>query len=534
MQADGTSAYALLQSLLPPAPPVTPPASHRAQGFWPIGLRSLSQVIFINHPLSGALLLLAFWLNSPWMALLALTGTAGANASSILWGLAPGLRQQGIHGFNGTLVGCAAAVLGGAGAQSQPLLWLLLVWLAGGCTTVMLELWHRRFHHRGDPPPLTLPFCLVTWGLLALVDPGVPEAMETVGSVAQGAVAAVPAHLLQVVAIGLPQSFGQVFLCSGLLSGTLVLLAVALASPLAAVLGLFGALLGMVTALLQGADPAAVAQGLWGYNGVLVAIAIAGIFHVPCRRSLIVAAAGAALTSPVQGLQQILLSGLAPLTLSFVLITWILQRAARRTLPALIPVCLHAVMTPEEHRRRFAVASDCLGSFRRNLRLRLMGQPPEPFAEPLAPPLVQQLEQLFAQLDRDHDGRLSVTELRQAIASGGGEVASADPGPSGPIDPMIAASLAAMDLDGDGGLDRWEFSQLIQRLQRLRQGEERLLLYLRPGDADGDDRLDPGELARLLRSIGQPPLSSDEQQLVFGTSGEKLSWRTFVDRLLLV
>jgi len=54
-----------------------------------------------------------------------------------------------------------------------------------------------------------------------------------------------------------------------------------------------------------------------------------------------------------------------------------------------------------------------------------------------------------------------------------------------------------------------------------------------PADADGDDRLDAEELRRLLRSIDQPPLSPGEEQRVFGAAGQALSWRGFVDRLLL-
>jgi hypothetical protein len=67
----------------------------------------------------------------------------------------------------------------------------------------------------------------------------------------------------------------------------------------------------------------------------------------------------------------------------------------------------------------------------------------------------------------------------------------------------------------------------------LREGEERLLLYLMPADADGDDQLDAEELDHLLRSLGQPPLSATEQGLVFGANGSALTWRGFVDRLLL-
>lgn len=535
MQAEGPSAYELLQTLLP-APAAARRSGHARGSWltspWLTGLRSLSQVIFINDSRSGALLLLAFLLSSPVMALLAVIGTAGANLGSRLLGLAPNLRRQGIHGFNGALVGCAATALAHPDSLPEVGLWLSLVLLGGGLSTWILERWRRRFPHRGDPAPLTLPFCLVSWGLLALTNTLPLPLTEP----ATGGAPATPTALLQSLALGLPHSFGQVFLCPGMASGLLVLLAVALASPLAATLGLGGALMAMLTALLQGAGTAAVGQGLWGYNGVLVAIALGGIFHVPCRRSLPLAALGAALTSPLLALQQALLPALPPLTLSFILITWILQRAARRVVPALIPVSLHAVVTPEEHRQRFAVARDLLGSFRHNLRHRVGGTMPPgstlPATAPLEAPEAAQIDRLFSQLDGDHDGHLSLPELRDALEAGR-RAAPADGQPPAPIAAQLAASLAAMDLDGDGRVDRREFGQLIQRLQHLRQGEERLLLYLMPADADGNDRLEAEELERLLRSIGQPPLSQKEERLVFGPSGEGLSWRTFVDRLLL-
>ena len=93
--------------------------------------------------------------------------------------------------------------------------------------------------------------------------------------------------------------------------------------------------------------------------------------------------------------------------------------------------------------------------------------------------------------------------------------------------------MASMDLKGDGRIDSTEFSQLIQRLQRLREGEERLLLYLMPVDSNGNDRLDQDELGLLLQSIGQAPLTSKEQALVFANKQQSLSWHDFVDRLLL-
>lgn len=533
MSVESPSTFELLQGLLQPPPPrlsrlqrllpssgtlpeLNDPArrGHRLLLPWLTGLRSVGQVIFINNPLSGALLLLAFLLESPWMALSAVVGTVGANLTSRSLRLARGLRHQGIHGFNGVLVGCAAAVLGRSAAPASDGLWLLMVLLGSAATTLMVEGWSRVFHRRGALPPLTLPFCLVSWGLLALAG-ALPLAPADPAPMLSSEAMAAP---LQALLLGLPRSFGQVFLCSGLGSGALVLLATALASPLAAGLGLLGALAAMLPALAQGAPSAALAQGLWGYNGVLVAIAIGGIFHAPGRRSLLLALGGAALTAPMSTLVLALLPGLPPLTIDFVLTTWLLKLVAGRSLPALMPVSVHAVVTPEEHRERYRVARQALSGFRASLRLRSDGVTTARMFPPVPESLRQQVCELFAELDRDGDGSLSLPELRQALHSAA---------------PQLAATRAAMDLDGDGRLDLAEFTELIRRLQLLQEGEQRLLLYLMPADADGDDRLDAGELSRLLRSIDQPPLSASEEQLVFGVAGASLSWRGFVDRLLL-
>ncbi|NCG15722.1 MAG: urea transporter [Synechococcales cyanobacterium H12SWP_bin.12] len=529
MQADVPSVYKLLQSLLPPPPPVKQQSLFTEQHFWAgpwgSGLRSFSQVIFINHPLSGGLLLLAFLIQSPWMALLAVIGMTTANSISRSLNLGQNLRNQGIHGFNGALVGCAAAVLSDFSSLFDAGLIAVLVALGGGLTTVMIELWRQRFHRRGDPPALTLPFCLITWGLVALVSPQMPDSIETVKA------AASPSSV-QALTLGLPHSFGQVFLCSDLASGWLVLLAVAVASPIAAALGACGALIGMITAMAIGADPAAIAQGLWGYNGTLVAIALGGIFHAPGRRAMAIALIGAGLASLLQALQGRWMGNLPPLTLSFVVTTWLLQRLAGGALPALIPVALHAVVTPEEHRKRFLVARELLGSFRRNLRQRVDGMAPNTGGEQPQSEGNSEMQDLFEHLDLNRNGHLSLEELRNALLSGGTSKQSHQRRTSS-LNDQLTAAMASMDLNGDGRIDCGEFSQLIQRLQRLRQGEERLLLYLMPVDANGNDRLDQEELTRLLQSIRQPPLTAVEQALVFPNQQKSISWHDFVDRLLL-
>jgi urea transporter len=528
MLPESSSVYELLQHLLPPqSPPPSPlqrwlPWSGTLPRHRLSALRSLAQVIFINNPLSGLMLLVALLLSSPRLALMAVMGTAAAQLSSHLLRADSQLRGQGIHGFNGALVGCAIAVLGEGRPHGTGLSGLFLVLVGGALTTLVMDLWRRLQQktapHRWLPPPLTMPFIVVSWCLLPLAGPPAEVTAVvplSVPSASNGAFA------LQSLFGGLSASFGQVFLCDDPLSGVLVLLAVTLASPLAALLGLLGALASMATALVLGADPASVAVGLEGYNGLLVTIAVGGIFFAPSRRSLLAGLCGSAMVYPAAQLQSWLLPGLPRLTLPFVLITWLLLGLIRRGLPALIPVTFHAVLTPEEHRHRFLVARDLLGTFRRRLRLAQQGRPAP--HNPLPAPLVDTSEALLRQLDKDNDGRLSLAEFRQALSSCGHADAL----------PRLQAVLEVMDRDGDGMLDVHEFGQLILRLQRLQDSEHRLLLYLMPADANGDDRLDGPELQRLLRSIGQPPLNSAEQAQVFGVTGAPLTWRQFVDQLLL-
>jgi Ca2+-binding EF-hand superfamily protein len=193
----------------------------------------------------------------------------------------------------------------------------------------------------------------------------------------------------------------------------------------------------------------------------------------------------------------------------------------RHGLPALIPVTFHAVLTPEEHRQRFLVAGELLGEFRS--RLRSVHQGSSSAISALPADMAASSAALFRRLDTDGDRRLSLEELRQALQDGGCTDAL----------PQLQSVLQVMDRDGDGQFDAAEFGQLMLRLQRLQQGEQRLLLYLMPADANGDDRLDAPELQRLLQSIGQEPLTSAELDLVFGVDGAPLTWRQFVDRLLL-
>jgi urea transporter/Ca2+-binding EF-hand superfamily protein len=491
-------------------------------------LRSLGQVIFINNPVSGLLLLLALLVQSLPMAAYTLIGIAAANVFARALGCEKESRRNGIFGFNGALVGSAIGAFADHGTGSSPLAWGLLV-AGGAClTTLLVHTLGRRLHAATGLPPLTLPFCLVTWLALALVRASGHPSLQLVdpGPLPQAGGA------LQALLLALPRGFGQVFLLPGLASGLLVLAAVAAASPLAALVGLMGAAASAVAGLMAGADPNGVALGLWSYNGVLTAIAIGGTFYAPTGPSLLLAllaAAVAGLLTP--GVAGLLPFGLPELSLPFILVTLATLLIVRHALPALVPVALHSILTPEEHRRRFLVARDLLRDLRGRLGAVAAGRGRTPLSAVADPALRQGIEALFRQLDRDQDGFLSLAEFAAGLQARGegGTSTTADHARHR----QLASVLEAMDLDRDGSVDAGEFTELILRLRRLSRDRERLMHYLLPVDADGDDRLERREIDRLFASIGQPVLSPAEARRLMGDAEGSLTWEGFIDRLLL-
>jgi hypothetical protein len=520
-----------LERLLPSSgtlPGITRLGGHHPLAHTLVGwLRSCGQVIFINNPLSGLLLLLAMALQSFWAAALTVLGIAAAHLTARAIGADRQARRNGIYGFNGALVGGAVAALADHGSALPSPAWLLLTVLGAGLSTVLVHGLGRWQLRMIGVPPLTLPFCLVTWSLLLLAAALAHPELQLLQASQPDPVSGPLIALLQ----ALPRGFGQVFFCSSLLSGTVVLLAVAVASPLAALVGLAGALVAGLTGLGLGAPAAAVAQGQWSFDGVLTAIAVAGVFYPLNRLSLGAGLAAAFLSSllilPLGGLLHSLTGQPLPLlTLPFIVATAVTLLLLKRLVPALIPVGLHSILTPEEHRHRFDVARRLMSDFRRQLRGALAGDRYPSLLARAEPEQVTELETLFASIDRDRDGRLSVAELAAGLGDGSRDGAMATE--------QLATVLQAIDLDGDGRVDAVEFSELMLRLRRLREGEERLLQYLLPIDGDGNDRLDPAELNRLLRSVGQAPLDAAEREHVFGAQLQGLSWKQFLDRLLLI
>lgn len=128
------------------------------EGFLIVG-RGLGQVMFQNNAVSGLLMLVGIACNSWLLALLALLGNFVGTVTAFFSGYSKEDIEDGLYGFNGTLVGIAVGVFMEPGVAS------LLLLVAGS----MLSTWIARVcAYQKLLPGFTAPFILAVWLLQAL------------------------------------------------------------------------------------------------------------------------------------------------------------------------------------------------------------------------------------------------------------------------------------------------------------------------------------------------------------------------------
>lgn len=220
--------------------------------------RGVGQVMFQNNALSGALMLVGILLNSWQMALLAVAGNVISTLTAYISGYNREDINNGLYGFNGTLVGIAVGVFMSVTVGS--LVWLVLASCLSTWIARLLGL--QRFL-----PGFTAPFILAVWILLAVCAWMFPALLLSSGDASgEQSLAFFRAFSLNI---------GQVmFQGSSIWTGVLFLLGILVNSRVNACYTVLGALLPIPVAILLGVETTAMNAGLMGYNGVLCAIAL--------------------------------------------------------------------------------------------------------------------------------------------------------------------------------------------------------------------------------------------------------------------
>ncbi|KAM9168109.1 urea transporter 2-like [Mergus octosetaceus] len=240
-------------------------------------LRGISQVMFVNNPLSGLVVVAGFLVQNPWWTLTGCLGTVVSTLTALILGQDRAAIAAGLHGYNGVLVGLLMAVFSAEGDYHW---WLLLpVALVSMMCPVFTSALGSVFC-KWDLPVFTLPF---NFALTLYLAASGPYNLFFPTTVIQPATAtpnitwtdAEMSMLLQSIPVGV----GQVYGCDNPWTGGIFLLAVFISSPLICLHAAIGSAVGMLAALSLATPFSKIYSGLWSYNSSLSCIAIGGMFY---------------------------------------------------------------------------------------------------------------------------------------------------------------------------------------------------------------------------------------------------------------
>ncbi|XP_034630622.1 urea transporter 2 isoform X4 [Trachemys scripta elegans] len=252
-------------------------------------LRGTSQVMCVNNPLSGCLMIAGFLVQNPWWALTGCLGTSVSTLAALILSQDRSAIETGLHGYNGTLLGLLIAVFSDKGDYYW---WLLLPVVVTSMACPILSSALGSVFSKWDLPVLTLPFniavslYLAATGHYNLFFP--TTLIQPVTSVPHITWSEIEVPLLlKSILVGI----GQVFGCDNPWTGGIFLLAVFVASPLICLYAAVGSAVGMLAGLTAAAPFAEIYSGFWGYNSVLSCIAIGGMFYAPTWQTHLLAVA---------------------------------------------------------------------------------------------------------------------------------------------------------------------------------------------------------------------------------------------------
>ena len=332
-------------------------------GFLDTLLRGAGQVMFQNNPLTGLLFLCGIFVNSALLGLAGLIGLVVSTLTAVILSADRSSIRAGLFGYNGILTGIGLAFF----VRWNTILVVYIVIAAVLSAIVMMGFINLMISR--NMPALTAPFVLSAWLSLfgiflfshlqisTLIQPALPNAVTPIQTALRplptdftGA-GLTPLNLLHAFFRGI----GEVFFQDNLATGIIFLLAILVNSRISALFAALGSLIGMLSALfLFGGNGYWVYHGLYGFNAVLTAIALGGVFYMLTWKSALYALLGALVSTIVMASISVFLSplGMPALTAPFVLAGWMFILPGTG-FHVLRPVPLEEVTNAEQIRHAF-------------------------------------------------------------------------------------------------------------------------------------------------------------------------------------
>ncbi|MFJ9688796.1 urea transporter [Streptomyces bacillaris] len=291
-------------------------------GFLLASLRGVGQVDLQPVIWTGLLILAALWSAGWEIGLFATLGTLVSTATAYALGVDRSSIAVGLQGYSGCLTGIALVVSLG----HHPATYVLAVVGAVVCTLLTAALTTLLAPY--GLTALTAPFCLVS-GVMVLGAPSFSRiwngAPDPVSSPTTGDTGISWDDLWHAFFTNV----SQVFLVDEWYVGLIMLVGLACAGARVVLSAAAGSVTGIVSAWALGAPTELIRNGIYGYNAVLVAIALGAVFLAGTAANGAYALFGAAVST---GLTASLTSLFKPFgghtfTWPFILTTWVLMAA---------------------------------------------------------------------------------------------------------------------------------------------------------------------------------------------------------------
>lgn len=288
-------------------------------------LKGISQVIFIDRAVSGAIILLAISIASYSLGIITLLSSVIGTLIGKIGGAHENSVSTGLYGYNSVLTGMALFLF-----LTGPSKWIIA--LFGAAIAAIFSAAMVHFFKNTAIPILTFPFIILTWFML-LSSYGL-NAFQLSNTLVPQSLAQWELDITGEVnwTQGIFNGIGQIFFQDNILSGILLFIAVFWAGWRFGLYALIGNAVALLTSYGLGGEPSLIFMGLYGYNAILTCLAVALVFKTDeTHNALLSGIFAACLTVPLTASISIWLLpyGLPALTMPFVLSTWLFLGARK-------------------------------------------------------------------------------------------------------------------------------------------------------------------------------------------------------------
>ncbi|MEK6704229.1 MAG: urea transporter [Bdellovibrionota bacterium] len=295
-------------------------------------LKSYAQIFFSYNVVFGLCVLTVTFL-VPSLGIYGILGACFTNIWAIVLGLNINGINAGLYGFNGVLLGLA---LGTRFELTFEL--ILLLFIGGLLTTFIAEFIRHVFERSLQIPAMSLPFTLVTWlVLLASINIGKLTAITNLQPFLQ-----INTGITHSIIGSFLSNLSAILFHPDPIAGAAIAVSLLIISPISLLLLIIGFVVGLFIHDCLGLDERLIETQFVGFNYMFSALAVGGIFTIPCPGSILLAAITAASTVIITcALDYILPSDLPvlafPLNFTAMLVLLCLRLRMRSSLGILLP-----------------------------------------------------------------------------------------------------------------------------------------------------------------------------------------------------